>query len=206
MHLNNEGDKVGGRLTHFREAWIASPWALGVVSQGLGWRWSRKSPFKRKRPFLQPRSAELDEYVSKMLSKDTIERCHFLAFQGRLFSVPKKDSSERRIILDLSALNKSIPCPKFKMTTIAQIRSSLPKGGVTCSLDLRDAYWHVPINPRFRPYLGFRLGRKSYRFKVMPFGLNIAPRVFTKLTKVIIKELRLAGILIWAYLDDVDLG
>ena len=150
--------QVGGRLTHFREAWKVSPWALGIVSHGLGWKWAQKSPFKRRRPFRQHRSRELEDYVTKMLSKDTIERCNFLAFQGRLFSVPKKDSEERRIILDLSALNKCIPCPKFKMTTLAQIRTSLPRNGITCSLDLKDAYWHVPISPRFRPYLGFRLG------------------------------------------------
>ena len=57
-------------------------------------------------------------------------------------------------------------------------------------------------NQSFRPYLGFRLGRVPYRFKVMPFGLNIAPRVFTKLVRVILRKLRSEGIVMWAYLDD----
>ena len=36
----------------------------------------------------------------------------------------------------------------------------------------------------------------------MPFGLNIAPRIFTKLTDTIIQVLRSQGILVAAYLDD----
>ena len=36
----------------------------------------------------------------------------------------------------------------------------------------------------------------------MPFGLNIAPRVFTKLTDTVVQELRRQGILVAAYLAD----
>jgi len=36
----------------------------------------------------------------------------------------------------------------------------------------------------------------------VPFGLNIAPQIFIKLCTVIIKELCLRGIKIFAYLDD----
>ena len=85
------------------------------------------------------------------------------------------------MIIDLSYLNKFIRCDKFKMTTTQLVRDLLPKGAYTCSLDLSDAYWHVPVADSFRPFLGFALGRKLFRFKVLPFGLNIAPRIFTKL-------------------------
>ena len=36
----------------------------------------------------------------------------------------------------------------------------------------------------------------------MPFGLNIAPRIFTKLISVLIKEFRGKGFKIFAYLND----
>ena len=36
----------------------------------------------------------------------------------------------------------------------------------------------------------------------MPFSLNIAPKVFTKLITVIVSSLRSEGILVAAYLDD----
>ena len=36
----------------------------------------------------------------------------------------------------------------------------------------------------------------------MPFGLNIAPRIFTKLTGSVVQELRQMGLQVMAYLDD----
>ena len=88
------------------------------------------------------------------------------------------------------------------MLTIDQIRTTLPRDSYTPSIDLQDAYWHFPIQEHFRAFLGFRLDRLSYRFRVMPCGLNLAPRVFTQLVKVIPKNLTLKGIQVMAYLDD----
>ena len=180
---SNDVLSVGGRLMNFSSHWISSKWGHSVVSKGLGWKWIKTPPlFKR---FYQPSTQVLEDYVQQMLQKGVIEPCRSLKFQGRLFSVPKKDSLELRTILDLSPLNKFIDCPTFKMTTVSQVRTLLPLGFFTSSIDLKDAYWHVPVSRTCRPFLGFALGRNQYRFKAMPFGLNIAPRVFTKLTAVI---------------------
>ena len=191
---------VGGRLSLYRERWTFSAWAHSIVKSGLGWKWVNSPPSLKM--FYQEPTPILLEYVQKMLEKRVIEPCHSLKFQGRLFYVPKKDSNERRVILDLSPFNIHIECQSFKMTTIRHVRNSLPKGAWTCSIDLTDAYWHVPIAKNFRPYLGFSLGRKAYRFRAMPFGLNIAPRTFTKLVNVIVSVLRTRGVLMVAYLDD----
>ena len=126
----------------------------------------------------------------------------YISFQGQLFCVRKKDSSKQRVILDLSVLNKYIQCDRFQMLTISQIRTLLPQGAYAISIDLTDAYWHVPIAHHFSPYLGFALGRKVYAFRTMPFGLNIAPRIFTKLAEAILQFLRKQGFQVAAYLDD----
>lgn len=60
--------------------------------------------------------------------------------------------------------------------------SGSKKGGTfLASLHLQNAYYHVPINIRLRKYLAFAFAEFQYWFKILPFGLNIAPRVFTKL-------------------------
>ncbi|XP_068224886.1 uncharacterized protein [Palaemon carinicauda] len=150
---------------------------------------------------LQPSTPDLLLFTQD-LRKNAIKETKYLKFQGRLFSVPKKDSDSRRVILDLSRLNLSIQCDRFHMLTVSQVRTLLPRGAVTTSIDLTDAYYHVPIARHFRPFQGFRLDDKAYTFKVMPFGLNIAPRIFTKLTESVIQELRSHGIQVVAYLDD----
>ena len=188
LRENNEELPVGGRLKAFRDRWTFDPWAYSLVSNGLGWKWRQRPP--KFKPFFQPSTPYLEEYVKDLLHKRVVRYARSVRFQGRLFHVPKKDSDKLRTILDLSHLNKFIQCDKFQMLTIAQIRTLLPQGSYTASIDLSDAYWHIPISRRFSPYLGFKLGRKAYVFKAVPFGLNIAPRIFTKLSETVVELLR----------------
>ena len=99
---NSDAIQVGGRLFHFRNKWTFSKWAHSIVSKGLGWEWT--SPPPETRLFHQKATPLLSQYVTTMLEKGTIEPCRSIRFQGFLFSRPKKDSVERRVILDLSEL------------------------------------------------------------------------------------------------------
>ena len=141
---NNEDLPVGGRLALFKDHWRFDPWAHSIVSNGLGWKWRQKPPSFRR--FFQPTTPHLEEYVQELLQKKVIRCTRSMKFQGRLFCVPKKDSNKLRTILDLSPLNKFIQCDRFQMLTISQIRTLLPQGAYTVSIDLTDAYWYLPIN------------------------------------------------------------
>ena len=187
-------------MAHFREAWASSKWATNIITKGVTWRWISPPPVRNF--FIQKRTPELVEYVNKLVSLNAVEKARRISFQGRLFSVPKKDSEERRIILDVSQLNTFIHCPTFKMTKVAQVCETVPMRAYTVSLDLKDAYMHVPIAKSLRKFLGFRLGEESYMFRALPFGLNIAPRIFTKLGNVVLNQLREEGIQLLLYLDD----
>ena len=88
------------------------------------------------------------------------------------------------------------------MLTNSQVRTLLPHGSITIPIDLTDAYWHIPSARHLIPYLGFSLGNQAYTFRAMPFGLNIAPRIFTKMADAVVQVLHSQGILVAAYLDD----
>ena len=75
--------------------------------------------------------------------------------QSRLFPVDKKGTTKKRMVLDMSRLNKFIPCPKFKMTTTKAVRQVISAGAWMVTLDLKSAYWHVPIHPKFQSLLVF---------------------------------------------------
>ena len=70
------------------------------------------------------------------------------------------------------------------------------------SLDLSDAYWHVPVHRCFQRFLAIPFQGHPYVFHRLPFGLNIAPRVFTKLVRQALLPLLEKGITIYYYLDD----
>ena len=75
-------------------------------------------------------------------------------------------------------------------------------GFMGVSLDLKDAYLHIPMHYSARRWLRFSINRASYEFRVLPFGLSTAPRTFTRVVKTVAEYLRCRGVRIFVYLDD----
>ena len=91
--------------------------------------------------------------------------------------------------MDLSPLNQYIQLASFKMLTLKEVRLQLPPGAWTVSINLKDGFWHLSVARAFCPYLGFRYRGQNWRFRAMPFGLNLAPLVFTKLIRFTVSKL-----------------
>jgi hypothetical protein len=107
-----------------------------------------------------------------------------------------------RPVIDLSILNTYLVTPHFKMETNRSIRASILPGVWSTSLDLADAYFHCPISAAFRKYLRFVWDNNVFQFRALPFGLAIAPLVFTKIVQVVSAHLHTLSVQIHSYLDD----
>ncbi|XP_068713259.1 uncharacterized protein [Montipora foliosa] len=71
------------------------------------------------------------------------------------------------------------------------------------SLDLKDAYYSVPIALEQQRYLKFLWRGVLYQFQCLPMGLTSSPRLFTKLLKPVFGHLRAqCGISCTGYIDD----
>ena len=82
----------------------------------------------------------------------------------RLFLKPKKNGKLRPVI-DLSLLNQYIINKQpFKMETVKSVRQSIMVNDWAFSIDLTDAYLHVPIHPISRKYLQFIYGHQIFQF------------------------------------------
>ena len=167
----------------------------------MSWTWNKTLPPPKR--LTQKVSPSLDKIVASLKKRRVIEKAKKLLWQSRLFTVPKKESGEERLILDLSILNSFIKCPTFKMLTLKEVKLLLPKNCWTVSIDLKDGFWHIAIAKTKRPYLGFSYRNVDYQFRAMPFGLNVAPRAFTKVIAHVIKVMAEAGIWCLPYLDDL---
>ena len=71
------------------------------------------------------------------------------------------------------------------------------------SVDLQDGYLHVPIVKHHCCFLHFVWHNVPYQWKVLPFGLATAPRVFTSLMKPILFLCHCKGLCIVIYFDDI---
>ena len=107
-----------------------------------------------------------------------------------------------RPVIDLSSLNTFIKCPKFIMETPEQIRLAIQANDWVTSLDLSDAYLHVPIHPSCRKYLRFAYQGQVWEFRALPYGLSPAPWLFTLIALEVKALAQRNGILMHIYLDD----
>ncbi len=69
---------------------------------------------------------------------------------------------------------KLVPFRYFTRFTLKQILSQICTGDWFMSLDLKDAC-HIQVAPYHRRFLRFAFDGVAYQYKVLPFGLSLAP-------------------------------
>ncbi len=143
--------------------------------------------------------------ITVLLPKDVMEPVPPADMKAGFFSpyiiVPKK-SGGLRPILGLRILNWAFHKPPFKMLMQNRIFGCIRPQVWSAAFDLKDPYFHVSILPRHRPFLRFAFEGRAYQYKVLPFGLSLSPRVFTKVAEAALVPLREQGVRILNYLDD----
>ena len=105
-------------------------------------------------------------------------------------------------MIDLSHLNDFVQLTSFKMETVASVLLSVREGDFLASLDLKDAYFQIPIHGSSRKLLRFMSEGTVYQFKALCFGLSTAPQVFTRVFAAVSAWAHSRGIRLLHYLDD----
>ena len=122
-------------------------------------------------------------------------------FISPIFLRAKSDGTHR-VILNLKEFNQHVEYHHFKMDTLETAINMMKPGCFMASIDLKDAYYSVPICIAHQKYLKFVFNTKLYQFTCMPNGLSSAPRIFTKLLKPVYETLHNMGYLNLGYIDD----
>ena len=144
----------------------------------------------------------MDTEVKEKLKEGPIRQASTVKgeFLSNSFLVKKKDGGQRPVI-SLKHLNTFITCIHFKTEGLQNLRYLLQEGDYICKLDLKDAYYCVPLQKNSRKYVRFRWSGNLCKFPCLCFGLVPAPRIFTKLLKIPIAILRRIIIKTVIYLD-----
>ncbi|KAL0149704.1 hypothetical protein M9458_054987 [Cirrhinus mrigala] len=88
------------------------------------------------------------------------------------------------------------------MLTVNQALSQIRSEDWFVTIDLKDSYFHVSILPQHRKFLRFAFKGEAYQYRVLPFGLALPPRTFTKSVDAALAPLRLRGIHILNCIND----
>ncbi|KXJ18189.1 Alpha-1,6-mannosylglycoprotein 6-beta-N-acetylglucosaminyltransferase A [Exaiptasia diaphana] len=134
-----------------------------------------------------------------------------------LNSVEKKDSTDRRVILDLSwphnsSVNDGISKSMYegenfelKFPTVDSIADLIVKNGSGCFIykcDLKAAYRQFPVDPYDYPLLGSYWKNYYYFDVVLPMGLRSAAMACQRITNAITHICAEHGYNVVNYLDD----
>lgn len=151
----------------------------------------RVSPFRQKMM-----EAELD----KMLALGVVEPSNS-PWAAPVCMIPKRDGSQR-FCIDFRLLNAVTIKDAYPIPNIDDILDNLGNTRYLSTLDIKSAYWQVPLAPEARAYTGFVVpGRGLHQFVRMPFGLSNAPATWQRIIDNVLGEDLKP--FVWVYLDDI---
>ena len=107
-----------------------------------------------------------------------------------------------RPVIDLSHLNGFVCQSPFKMETVASVLLSVRDWDFQAFINLKDAYFQIPVHQSLRKLLRFLSEGTVYEFKALCFGLLTAPQVFTKVFATVSGWVHSHGIRLLRYLDE----
>ena len=85
-----------------------------------------------------------------------------------------------RMVINFKPINNHIDCPNSEFIPIQRLLAGLQHSTIFSTLDLKSAFLQIPLASSSRQYTTFRTRFGYFRYKVLPFGLNISPEVFNR--------------------------
>lgn len=115
--------------------------------------------------------------------------------------VVKKSNGEYRFCVDFRKVNQVTKRDAYPLPYINMILDRLRGATVLSSIDLKSAYWQVPLDDASKEKTAFTVpGRGLFHFNRMPFGLQNAPACFQRLVDNLGADLEP---FVFVYLDDI---
>ena len=189
----------GGRLRHYVHNWREITSDKHILQTVTGYKIEFSEPPYQYRPptatqFSEQEAELVQTEVDKLLTKGVTARCDHEAgeFISPIFLREKKDGSQR-VILNLKKLNNFVVSRHLKMETLDTAVKLTKPGAWAGSLDLKDAYYSIPIWSGHTKFLKFGFCGRLYKYLALPNGLKSGPRTFTKIMRVAFSELRKRG-------------
>ena len=107
--------------------------------------------------------------------------------------VTKDERHKRRMVVDYSqTINRYTLLDAYHLPKIDEIIAKIAKGSVYSTLDLKSAYYQIPLPPEDRPYTAFEACGKLYQYTRLPFGVTNGVSFFQRLVDELIEKYKLS--------------
>ncbi|XP_024892049.1 uncharacterized protein K02A2.6-like, partial [Temnothorax curvispinosus] len=132
----------------------------------------------------------IDEWIEKGIIRPSNSE-----YASPIVLVKKKDGTWR-LCVDYRGINRKIVRVRQPFPLIENQLDELTDDEVYCVLDLKDGFFHVPLDEDSIRHTAFVTPDGQYEFLMAPFGLCNSPAAFQQLMRAIFKMVK-------TYLDDV---
>lgn len=155
---------------------------------------------QRQYPLSPAMQQHLNQEIDKMLELGIIQKSQS-PWCSPLWLVPKS-SGEYRVCFDGRKLNSVTVKDTYPMPQIDSILNKLRDARYLTSIDLRQAFFQIPLEESSRPKTAFAVyGKGLFEFCVMPFGLANSPKTMVRLMDIVLDPAIINQVFV--FLDDI---
>lgn len=124
---------------------------------------------------------ELDDMLEKAIVEKSSSGWSF-----PILLVKKKDEAYR-FCVNFRKLNAVTERDRYPLPYVSHTLSKLKDARYLSTLDIKSAYWQVPVATKSRPYTAFTVpGRGLYQHFRMPFGLHNTPATWQRIIDTVL--------------------
>jgi hypothetical protein len=148
------------------------------------------------------------EFIGKEMQKHVADGSFIVvsAEQARVvhpLQVEPKGESDVRMCVDARFVNTYLPKVNFQLETLQKNGADvISRDSAQFTTDIQKAYYAIEMDEEACPFLCWKHLEKIYMATVLVFGLSIAPAVFHKIMREVVRFLRTLGINVLNYIDD----
>ena len=163
-------------------------------------RLSKEPTLQGHMPHINPKvRSQLKEILDDKLNRGIIEPGHG-PYSSTVLLLPKPKGGIR-FVLDYRALNDCVKSDAYTLPQVEEVLSALSGSRIFSSLDIKEAFWSVPLDEESKQLTAFRTPLGLFQYTRMPMGLKTASAVFCRFLDGIVGNLRWQTAL--TYIDDV---
>jgi len=165
-------------------------------------------PYKlefKNHPSYESNKSFVDTEIADAIAEESFEEIHRndVKIVNPISVETNKAATKLRMCVDARWHNAHLPKIQFSLESIDKnLADVIQSGDVLMTTDITRAYYAIPIRDEDGPYLTIQHRGRYYKPRVLPFGSSLAPFVFNKLSRHIVKFARAVRMRVMAFYDD----
>jgi hypothetical protein len=103
--------------------------------------------------------------------------------------IPKKDSKDIRLCVDLTKLNESVMRENYPLPSTDQLLAQLADAKVFTKLDCNSGFYQLPLDEASQELTTFITPFGRFCYKRLPFGISSGPEVFHRIMSQLLSNI-----------------